>query len=278
VFLARLIARTLEGQSAIAPRLASRFEPEAGLGESGWLESEAQPASPAQAPGAVAAAPDPAAPRPQPAPPHPQDVIRATVDRAPDTTPPPGAPVYSATAPAPPAVTILQRLERLPTPEPLPSVIRLPPPEPAPPAPPVALRELHTFERVEVDHAPLEIKQRLEVLTREHVIECIARDAAAEAAPPVSVVAPRAGSAPSAEPARPRPAPQIAPPMPRSRRDAPALTPAAHPQPPAPAIVQVTIGRVEVRGGPPASPRAAPPRPREPRLDLDSYLRRREQG
>ncbi|MCW8084281.1 hypothetical protein [Sabulicella glaciei] len=280
MFLAQLIARTLEGQSGIAPRRASRFEPEAGLGAPGWLEPEVQPASPVQAPGVLASGPEAAAvPRPRPAPPHspgPQDVIRATEPRAPDATSPPRAPASSTTAPAPQAVAMLGRLERLPTHEPSPSVIH-PPPQPPSTVPPSALRELRTLERVEMDHVPLEIERRLEVLTREHVIERIAREAAG-GAPPVSVAAPRAGSTPGAEPARPRPAPYTAPPAPRGRRDPPTLTPAAPTQPPAPAIVQVTIGRVEVRGGPPASPRAAPPRPREPRLGLDDYLRRREQG
>ena len=64
------------------------------------------------------------------------------------------------------------------------------------------------------------------------------------------------------------------------RRDTrmPSLATASSP-PAAGAIVQVTIGRVEVRGAPAPAPRSAAARPREPRLGLDDYLRRRgEQG
>jgi hypothetical protein len=68
---------------------------------------------------------------------------------------------------------------------------------------------------------------------------------------------------------RPAPAPLLAPSLPTP--DKPAPPPAA-----AEPVIQVTIGRVEVRAAaPPASPPPPRPAPAPPRMTLDEYLRAR---
>ena len=243
MFLASLIDRALDGHSAITPRRASRYE--ADLGD---------------APDAPVAAVTP-------------DPPKAAAPRA--TPPPAMAPARSEPSP------ITVRLEQLaPAPEAasparpaIPAAPAASPPEPTAPA----VREVHTLERIEVRHEPREIERRLERLTREHLIERVERAVQAPAMPGSAPATGLAAAPLRANPLRPRSA-QVPPPVaPPGRRAALPNVLAAPPEPAAPTIVQVTIGRVEVRNTAPP-PAQTPARAREPRVGLDDYLRRREQG
>jgi hypothetical protein len=211
---------------------------------------------------------------------------RAVEAEAPQAVRPVQAPLQAAPTPAtapargePP--TIVTRLEQL-APAAEPSAEAGPVIRPAAAAPPAeregpAIREVHTHERVEVRHEPREIERRLETLTREHLIERIARVEAASEAPSGPASPAAAAAPPVAKPMRPRavqPPPPVAPP---SRREAVPNVLAAPAEAPAQTVVHVSIGRVEVRNT--AAPTArAPGRAREPRTGLDDYLRRREQA
>lgn len=275
MFLASLIDRALDGRTTIAPRRASRYEIDANMAEPSWREAEIQ---------------DEAAPQ-------------TVTDRSITVEPVRGAAALSAiegqqtaravqppaTVAVPPETStpargkptpIITRLEQLaprvePTAQAAPAIRPAPAPTDAPTdAPPPAIRELHTHERVEVRHEPREIERRLETLTREHLIERIARAEATPAAPPATSVSQAAAPPPAADPLRPRiaRAQQVAPP---SRRDALPNVLATPPEPPAQTVVHVSIGRVEVRNTAPPAGRTAT---RAPRTGLDDYLRRREQA
>ena len=278
MFLASLIDRALDGRTTIAPRRASRYEIDANMAEPSWREAEIQ---------------DEAAPQ-------------TVTDRSITVEPVRGAAALSAiegqqtaravqppaTVAVPPETStpargkptpIITRLEQLaprvePTAQAAPAIRPAPAPAAAPTdAPPPAIRELHTHERIEVRHEPREIERRLETLTREHLIERIARAEATPAAPPATSVSQAAAPPPAADPLRPRiaRAQQVAPP---SRRDALPNVLATPPEPPARTVVHVSIGRVEVRNtAPPPAGRTAT-RARAPRTGLDDYLRRREQA
>jgi len=277
VFLAHLIDRTLEGRSAIVPRRAARFEPEAGVAEPGWLDVEPAPAPPR------ASAPPPAATHPQATADRPHAPEQASAVASSTTTPAmdSGAAPFERRARAePPSVsstTIIHHLEGLAPPEPPATGGQTSPAVATPAIAPSAIHERHTHERVEVRHAPREIERRLEVLTREHLIERIVRDTPAPQSPRDLL----------AEPAHGAPAQVAAAPLRRSRaaqpaaatisrRQAPLALPSA-PPPAAPTVVQVSIGRIEVRNAPAPAARSAS-RAREPRTGLEDYLRRREQG
>lgn len=277
MFLAHLIDRTLEGRSAIVPRRAARFEPEAGVAEPGWLDVEPAPAP------ARASAPSPAETHPQARADRPHAPEQASAIASSTTTPTmvSGAAPFERRAPAEPpsasSTTIIHRLEGLAPPEP-PAIGDQTSPAVATPAiVPPAIHERHTHERVEVRHAPREIERRLEVLTREHLIERIVRDTSAPQSPG-DVLAKPADGAPAQVEASPlrraRPAQPAAATI--SRCPGPLALPAA-PPPAAPTIVQVSIGRIEVRNAPAPAARPAS-RAREPRTGLEDYLRRREQG
>jgi hypothetical protein len=277
VFLAHLIDRTLEGRSAIVPRRAARFEPEAGVAEPGWLDVEPAPAPPR------ASAPSPAETHPQAMADQPHAPEQASAIASSTRTPAmdPGAAPFERQAPAqPPSVsstTIVHRLESLAPPEPPVTGGPISPAVATPAIATPAIHERHTHERVEVRHAPHEIERRLEVLTREHLIERIVRGASAPQSPRDRLAEP-AGGAPAQVEAAPLPRSRAAQPAAAtiSRRQATLALPAA-PPPAAPTVVQVSIGRIEVRNAPAPAARSAS-RAREPRTGLEDYLRRREQG
>ena len=278
MFLASLIDRALEGRTAIAPLRASRYEVDVNMDEG--------PRGEAVAEGAPDARPDTdrsvtLEPVLRPTTPH---AIEAEVPHAVRATQAPlqAAPprVVTPARGEPPA--IVTRLEQLapavePTAQARP-VIRPAPTAPAAERQEPAIREVHTHEHVEVRHEPREIERRLETLTREHLIERIARVEAASEAPSAPTTLQAAAPPPVAEPMRPRavqPPPPAAPP---SRREALPNVLAAPPEAPAQTVVHVSIGRVEVRNTAPPTGTRSPSRAREPRTGLDDYLRRREQA
>ena len=278
MFLASLIDRALEGRTAISPRRASRYEADVNIDEGAWGEA------------AVEAAPAPRNGRDRSVTSEPARVTtspHAVEAEVPQAVRPAEAPALAAlphaiTPTRSERATIVTRLEQLaPVVEPTAEAMLVI--HPAPTAPPAeregpAVREVHTHERIEVRHEPREIERRLETLTRERLIERIARVEAVSEAPSAPATTQAAAPNLPAERLRPRRTPTVPTPAPLAgRRDAPKPALADPSPPPAATIVQVTIGRVEVRGGPAPAPRTTST-PRQPRTGLDDYLRRREQA
>ncbi len=56
-----------------------------------------------------------------------------------------------------------------------------------------------------------------------------------------------------------------------------ALPPSLEASEPSETVVQVSIGRIDVRAAQPAAPERRPARPSGPRLTLTDYLKRREE-
>jgi len=280
VFLASLIDRALEGRTTIAPRRASRYEIDATVTEALWgeaeiavdLKSQQSPdrSVPLQPPRAAAQRRGPEAGTPTAA----RPVERPAPIEAPRST-------SARDEPAP----IVARLEQLaPHVEPMGQAgpVILPNPAAAPSeattsgeAAAPAIREVHTHERVEVRYEPREIERRLVTLTREHLERVHSVETTSQA--PSTPRTHQAAAPPLAdEPTRPGAVQPSLPPAPPSRRGA--LPNAAPAEPAARTVVQVSIGRVEVRSTAPPSAARTGPRPREPRVGLDDYLRRREQA
>lgn len=271
MFLGNLIQRTFGEATGIAPRRASRFEPENDVLEPAIVETATE------APGPVREPVSPA-PRPLETPPPPRllEQTELIAGQAPplEFSPPPArsaainlAPSVEVPPPRPAPVTP-PPAERLGLRRDLP-----PPPLPPPPhftpaqAPPVE-RQTETVIR-ETSETRVEsqtIERRLESLVRE--VErteesrtmLLVPSKTESAAPPVPLAS-RTVIVPSASRSLPS-------------RLVPVELPAAAPASP---VVHVTIGRVEVRAAAPA-PTPKDQRAREPRLNLEDYLRRREKA
>jgi hypothetical protein len=272
MFLGDLIERALGETTGIAPRRASRFEPDAEAPQPAVTESaEAAPARGREV------IPPPLTPEASSE--FPSRLEPIIVERR-------MPPAESVPSPNWPKVTVAEKAGEpspaaAPPPSSEPSGERAaprsePPAAAAPPsrlAPlPVPTAELRTEtvvrEKTEVRVESRTIERRLESLVRQI-------ERAEEMRTTVLV--------PSEDrPAIPPAAPQ--PPLPRSvvvpavtTKSAPLKPVLLEPSGPAPAapVVHVTIGRVEVRAAAPA-PAQRKPRPSEPRLDLEAYLRRRE--
>jgi hypothetical protein len=248
-FLTALAASALGIANSVEPRPRSRFEdaPEAAWGEQ-TVEIDA----------------------PVPA------VRAAEIPRTPAAVAPPDSPEIAGETTAPPEVPFVEPPLPLPAPEPAtePTVIRHvraaePPPARAP------------------QHELAEAPRRSERVTKpgaqpiEPARVLRASDAAAERdAPPLAVSPPTvvAGEPPLPiviTPERVEPAHAAPQPNEPARLDSPAANSTA---PPAP-VVQVTIGRIEVRALPaPTAPAPSPAAKFAPALSLADYLTRKNRG
>jgi hypothetical protein len=274
-FLSRIAAKAVGDAALVEPRLASRFEAAAGGGD--WLAGWSDEPDPAAAGAAwLEAPPPPSVARPPASEAAPAHIsIAETGDpvsaKAPDrakvrprpTEAEPGAPAQAASAPdsAPPSLVAVAEVgfavadgaRPLPAPPaPFPRERRMeakpPPPHdsgsiPAPPA-------------REPEEAPL---GRTGPLRAE-------RARSSPPAPPVLTPQPSARAL--AMPARPS---EIRPRPSRRERAAPG------PVPPPP-VVNITIGRVDVRAPAPAAPAARAQPPRTAPQSLADYLKRRGGG
>jgi hypothetical protein len=72
--------------------------------------------------------------------------------------------------------------------------------------------------------------------------------------------------------------PRESAPVPHRRGSAPSLPRPIGPEVPSERVVEITIGRVDVRAIMPSSPPVAPPARRAPELSLDDYLKQRSGG
>ena len=144
-------------------------------------------------------------------------------------------------------------------------------------------RELETIRVVE------KVIER-EVIERQPVIEARSNDAEEKPAPQILKVVQSPPEHHSVEPKirRSKPEPEGSPvpkakalalpvilPFPRPATRERAFSPASRPQP-APPTIQVTIGRLEIRASTPSAPPRRQPRPTEPKLSLEDYLRSRQ--
>jgi hypothetical protein len=294
-FLDHLVARSLELPTAAAapvvrPRLASRFEPRLDpvtpAAAPPWEETAAEPAAPSAPPRRPPAERSAAVPettfdevrRPAPRssrPPPPQAGARGE-SRGEDPEPSPSflpapsrrepggerpAPtVRRAAAPVPPSLAVQEGRSRAEPTRAADQARRAPAAErPHPPAAPPAPEE-----RPRVEPAI----RRIEV---ERVVTPVPPPAAA--APPPAASVPR-GREPAAS--TPPPAPAFL--QPRVERLAPEPFSARRAEAAAEPVIQVTIGRIEVRATPaPKAPARERPAAR-PAVDLEEYLRQRAKG
>jgi len=271
MFLGDLIQRTLGEATGIAPRRASRFEPDNDALGAATVEA---PAS-APAPARDTISPTPL-PRPSPAPPR--DVETEFVEREAPFVVPQQPPEYPAAAAA-------ERTAEMPPP-------RIAPAPPLPPERLAARREPSvSLPSVRSGHTPVqpppverhsetivrEISEtRVESRTIERRLESLVRETERTEESHTTLLVPAKPDAAVAPPPSPEARTVIVPSAARSvpSKPVPVELPAAAPAAP---VVHVTIGRVEVRAAAPA-PAPREPRPREPRLNLEDYLRRRERA
>lgn len=272
MFLGHLLERALGDAPGIAPRRASRFEPDGDAPELAAVETAAGTPAPARD---TLAPPTPQAPSQRPGPVETLLIERRAERPQTAPSPIPHAPLVVERAVEQPSVRLAPvretRPELAPRREPAPEH-ESEPSRLTPAAPPI---ERHTEtilrETAETRIESRTIERRLESLVREiQRIEEVRTILPAPAAEPPQTAAP--ARSPSPEPRN------VVVPAAATRGAAPrpVLMEAASPAPAAP-VVQVTIGRVEVRA---AAPPAAQhkPRAREPRLDLEDYLRQRERA
>lgn len=278
MFLSQLLRRTLGGETGIRPRRAARFEPVAPPA------AEEPVPSPLPAPRAPAglrpADRDPARPRVT------QTIEQPARDRgtpAPETSVAQMLIVHTTDA-RPPAEAPEQKSVPISQPEGRPAAAapsKLVPADPAPSRPP-----LRRAEAVQAAPAPKPARQspaavelvsrRVEKRTVEERLTRLAGRARADAALPAAPASrPRVGAAlPVA------PAPRVPPPpsasasvAQRRPRQGPSPAPAAAPEP----VIEIRIGRVELRASA-AAPPARTARPAAPVSSLEEYLRARDRS
>jgi hypothetical protein len=269
MFLGDLIQRTLGEAATIAPRRPSRFEPTAEPSELVTTELAGEPPAGRR----ETIPPAPATSQDAPAPERIETRIvervvappRDTADRPKILTPQSSEQPIPVTA----APTIEARNE--PPPE-----HREPVTAPAPsPARPVSTPEAEPSrqtiirEKVETHFETRTIERRLESLVRESKVERV------EEFHTLTVSPAREALHPPVLPRSESPRIIIVPQTKQALVARPLLMEAPEPTP-AP-VVQVTIGRVEVRATTPAAIKPAA-RNREPKLDLEGYLQRRERA
>lgn len=270
MFLGQLLQRALGETPGIAPRRASRFEPDAGAPEPAIVESvetaptpailplTPAPQAPAEPPGRIETRLMERAVEPPEPGPHPPRPAAIATDR-----PAEPQPVRRAPAREPHPEPLAPRREPAPAVAPQQSRVA-----PAPPPPIERHTETIVRETAETRVESRTIERRLESLVRQ--IERTEEFRTTLLTPAGPLPAPAA-----APPHGPAPRTVIVPAeTTRSAPRQPVLLEAPPGVPVAPAV-HVTIGRVEVRAA--AQPSAhQKPRPREPRLNLEDYLRHRE--
>lgn len=276
-FLANLASRALALSQPVRPRVASLFEP----------SSAARPVAEFERDSVVEAAPPAADMASLAASPATPPLQRAMPPPVPTRSPPPPQPVAvlwppqpsGEVTPAQPAATLAQSHVPAPPvlPVPVASLARVPPPQPIDvrpePGEPV-IRPLRATPAPPPVAAPAPPAPSTEIHIETRVVERIA--AARE---PAAVVASKA-QAPGPPLTAPPPTgirPQITPAAPARQAPVPAEP---TPPPAPPAVVRVTIGRVEVRAITPPTAPAPPSRSARnvPVLTLDQYLQQRRGG
>jgi hypothetical protein len=296
-FLGRLAARALGEAPVVKPRVRSRYEP-GGVPQAGeaWGEEvveavdrkdgrdngdsrdregrreEAGEAAPLEAPGERRPAPRAPVPVSQGFEPRAAEPLATRPIPEPPRAAPVGEPVEVADRPLPaPAAEA--------TPPKPGKAVRKAPPRPAPvaaPEPPPRHGEPRIWR-------PATIAEPAEPPSREPAPR---RERRGGEPPPVPAV-PSPSPAPAPVEARPairvsRPAQQRTEPLPTvgPRRGAPDLVPSSERggEPAAPEeVVRVSIGRIDVHAGPPATPAPVPRRPAGSRLSLSDYLKGRNE-
>lgn len=274
MFLGDLIERTFGETAMIAPRRASRFEPSAGPVEPVTMEAVEDRPSPRLAP---FPSPATATPGEQPAGRIETHVLASPLARP---VPPPDTPrIFTVEKTVAPMVSSaaapLQFVSERPAErrETQPAVI----PYANRPMNPITRETLRETSKETVIREMAEtrvesrtIERRLESLVREREIDRIGRNGV-QAPQNVPKPAPETRATPAVTPRRTVLIPET------KQMGAPEPSPMEAALPVESTVVQVTIGRVEIRASAPASARQMP-RSREPKLGLEDYLRRRERA
>jgi hypothetical protein len=269
-FLSTLLARArgdAPGESPavlLQPRPLARFEPTA---PAGWdaltFSAESSPAEPPP--------PAPGAPPPPLAPPDYRSPIPMTpAGHAPD----PGLATGLSPKPQPPPPAARDQQQPQtpggPLAKPAPAPLAAPPLTPQPPLAPPAGDGARP-SRPPIEPNPAEISTTTPPGVQPALTILPESERLASSPAPTSDPADRLPA--HLEPALPPPRTGRLQPALPAPPEAPAPPPAAPPDP----VINVTIGRVEIRAAAPAPAPERRPRPEPPVLSLDDYLRRRQQ-